>query len=259
MSKFADKLQNLSKSSAAPIGFRPAVAETEGPTMLLVVELAGAQPKEARILTDAKADAGLILGEAPGAKVLKQMVEASGDIAVGVAARGAGEQEIDELKDAGCDFVVFDSGMRAGVLRKEAIGKFLTIESSLDQGFVRAINGLDVDGVLITGRAGDSFLAVERLLVCRRFVELLEKPVIMGLPSEVTKADLTSLWEIGIDGVVAPSGYSAKTLAELRRMLSDLPKGSRGRRARGGVALPRYSTSVTEEEEGDEEEEEEDV
>jgi hypothetical protein len=251
MSSFAEKLRNLSKSSASPIGFRPSVRETKGPTMLLVVELLGAEPKEARILTDVKADAGLILGEVPGAKVFKQMVEAAGDVPVGAAVKGAGEQELDGVVGAGCDFVVFDIGMRAGALRKEGVGKFLIIERSLDQGLVRAINSLEVDGALITGKEGNSFLAVEHLLVCRRFVELLEKPVITQLPSEITKADLTSLWEVGIDGVIAPADYSGETLTELRNMLSDLPKRSRGRRAKGGAVLPRYGTNVTEEEEGD--------
>ena len=254
MSKFADRLRNLSKSSIAQIGFRPSMAETKGPTMLLIVELPGAQAKEGKILADAKADAGLILGQGPGTKVLSEMVEAAGDIPVGVSVKGADEQQIEEFAKAGCDFVVFDIGMRAGALRKEDIGKFLTIERSLDQGLVRAVNRLEVDGVFITGEDRDSFLAVERLLVCRRFVDLLEKPVIVTLPSEVTKADLTGLWEVGVDGVVAPSGYSAETLTELGRMLSALPRRSRGRRAKGGAILPRYSTDVTEEE-GDEEEE----
>jgi hypothetical protein len=254
MSRFADKLRNLSRASATPIGFRPSASETKGPTMLLIAELPGVQSKEANILADIKADAGLIVREAHGAKVLKQVVEVAGDIPVGVAVKGVGEQELNELVNSGCDFVVLDIGVRAGVLHKEGIGRLLMIERSLDQGLVRAINSLEVDGVLIAGNEDDSFLAVERLLVCRRFVELLEKPVIMSLPSEITKDELAGLWEAGADGVFAPSSYSAETLTELRRMLSALPRRSRGRRARGGAILPRYSTDVAEEE-GDEEEE----
>ena len=64
-------------------------------------------------------------------------------------------------------------------------------------GLVRAINSLEVDGVFIGSGGGDSFVAVEHLLVCRRFVELLEKPVIMALPSLVTKAELTRFMASG--------------------------------------------------------------
>jgi citrate lyase beta subunit len=102
---------------------------------------------------------------------------------------------------------------------------------------------------------GDSVMAVEHLLVCRRFVELLEKPVIMTLPSLATKEELTSLWQAGADGVVVPSTQSAEALVELKRMIGDLPRGARGRRARPGVVLPHYGGGVV----GEEDEQEEEV
>jgi hypothetical protein len=143
----------------------------------------------------------------------------------------------------------------AAVLHKEGLGKFLMIEPSLDQGLVRAINSLEVDGVLISSRGGDSFVAVEHLLVCRRFVELLEKQVIMALPPLVAKAELTSLWQAGVDGVVAPLTQSVEALAEIKKMISDLPRGARGRRAKAGVVLPHYGGGVA----GEEDEEQEEI
>jgi hypothetical protein len=166
-----------------------------------------------------------------------------------------GEEKINELTSVGCDFLVFDIRIPAAVLHKEGVGKFLMIEPSLDQGLVRAINSLEVDGVLISSRGGDSFVAVEHLLVCRRFVDLLEKTVIMVLPSLVTKAELTSLWQAGVDGVVAPSTQSVETLTELKKMISDLPRGARGRRAKAGVILPHYGGEVA----GEEDEEQEEI
>jgi hypothetical protein len=94
-------------------------------------------------------------------------------------------------------------------------------------------------------------VTVEHLLVCRRFVELLEKPVIMTLPSLATKEELKSLWQAGVDGVVAPLTQSVE---ELKKMIGDLPRGARGRRARAGVVLPHYGGGVVEEEDEQEEE-----
>jgi hypothetical protein len=96
---------------------------------------------------------------------------------------------------------------------------------------------------------------VDHLLVCRKFVELLEKPVIMALPSLVTKAELTSLWQAGIDGVVAPSTHSVEALTNLKKMIDDLPRGARGRRTKAGVKLPHYSGFVA----GEEDEEQEEI
>jgi methylmalonyl-CoA mutase cobalamin-binding subunit len=140
-------------------------------------------------------------------------------------------------------------------LHKEGVGKFLMIEPSLDQGLVRAINSLEVDGVFISSKSGESFIAVEHLLVCRRFVELLGKPVIMALPSLVTRAELTSLWQVGIDGIIAPSTQSVEALAGLKKMIGELPKRARGRRAKAGVILPHYGGGVAGEEDEEQEEE----
>ena len=255
MSKFVDKLQSLSKSSTTPIGFHPSASALKSPAMLLIAGLSGTHVKKAKIAADVNTDAGLILSEGPSARIIKQIFEAVGDVPLGVFVKGMSEEKIGELASLGCDFVVFDIKAAAAVLHKEEIGKFLMIEPSLDQGFARAINSLEVDGVFISSRSGDSFVAVEHLLVCRRFVELLEKPVIMALPSVVTKAELTGLWQAGIDGVVAPSTQPGETLAELKKMIGDLPRGARGRRAKAGVKLPHYGGGVT----GEEDEEQEEI
>jgi hypothetical protein len=255
MSKFVDKLQSLSKSSTTPIGFHPSASESKSPAMLLIAGLSGTLVKEVKIVADVNTDAGLILSEGPSAKVVKQMVEAVGDIPLGVFVKGMSEEKINELASLGCDFVVFDIRIPAAVLHKKEVGKFLMIEPSLDQGFVRAINSLEVDGVFISSRDGDSFVAVEHLLVCRRFVELLEKPVIMALPSLVTKAELTSLWQAGVDGIVAPPAQSVEALAELKKMIGDLPGRARGRRAKAGVRLPNYGGLAAGEEDEEQEEE----
>jgi hypothetical protein len=254
MSKFVDKLQSLSKSSTMPIGFHPAASELKSPAMLLIAGLSGTQVKEAKIVGDVDADAGLILNEDPSAKVVKQMVEAVGNVPLGVFVKGMSEDGINELASVGCDFVVFDIRIPAAVLHKEGVGKFLKIEPSLDQGLVRAINNLEIDGVFISSREGDSFVAVEHLLVCRRFVELLEKPVMITLPSLATKAELTSLRQAGVDGVVALSTQSVEALAELKKMIGDLPRRARGKRAKTGVVLPHYGGNVAEEEDEEQEE-----
>lgn len=254
MSKFADKLRSLSKSLDAPIGFHPSVSESKKPAMLLVAGLAGTQVKEAKSVTDINADAGLVLSDDPSGKVVRQMIEVVGDVPLGVFVKSMSEGKMNELAGVGCDFVVFDIKAVAAVLHKEEVGKFLTIEPSLDQGLVRAINSLEVDGVFISSRGGDSFVAVEYLLVCRRFIELLEKPVIVALPFLVTKLELTSLWKAGVNGIVVPPAQSVEVLAEVRKVIGDLPRGARGRRAKADVVLPHYGGAAVGEE-GEEQEE----
>ena len=252
MSKLADRLRSLSESSGAPIGFHPARSDVRSPSMLLVVGLSGTQAKEATIVSDLAADAGLIVSEGTSAKTFKEVVEAVGDIPLGVFVKGMREKEIDELVSLGCDFVVFDIGDSALILGKKEVGRFLMIEPSMDQGLVRAINSFEVDGVIIGG--GDSVISVERLLVSRRLVELLEKPVITKLPSLVAREELVSLWQGGVDGVVSASTQSTEALGELKKMLSGLPKRTRNTRTATGVVLPGYGGDMVGEEDEQEEE-----
>jgi hypothetical protein len=185
------------------MGFHPAASESKSSPMLLVAGLSGADIKEAKIVADSNVDAGLILRQTSKIEDIRQVARAMGDIPLGVLVKDVGKEEIGKLVDLGCDFVVFDIKTPAIALREEGIGEFLMIAPSLDQGLVRAINNLDVDGVFIS-RGEESFITVEHLLICHRFCELLNKPVLISLPSLVTGAELSTLWQTGIDGIVAP-------------------------------------------------------
>jgi hypothetical protein len=252
MSKFVDKLHNLSKSSASPIGFHAAPSELKSSPMLLVAGLAGVDVKEADALTGSNVDAGLILNQNSKVESLKEMVKAMGDIPLGVVIKGMAERKVSKLIGSVCDFVVFDMKTPVAALRGEEAGKFMVIEPSLDQGLVRAINALEIDGVFIN-RGEESFITVEYLLICRRFNELLDKPLLVTLPSLITNDELGNLWKAGMDGMVIPPAQPVEAFTELRKMIDSLPKRAKYRRGKVGVVLPYYGGDIAAEEEEEEE------
>jgi hypothetical protein len=220
--------------------------------MLLVAGLPGLKVSEAETIADMDADAALMLNQNLDIKLAKQMVEAAGDIPLGVFVKDMSEESVNELAGSGCDFVVFDVKMSALALQEERIGRFLMVEPSLEQGLVRAINSLDVDGVFLN-RGEESFITVEHLLICQRFNELLNKPLVVMLPSLVTSAELSNLWQIGIHGMIVPPTQPEEAFTELRGMIDNLPKGTKRRRGKIDVVLPHYGESVAVEEEEEEE------
>lgn len=254
MSKFVDKLHNLSRSSVSPVGFHAAASEPKSLPMLLVAGLSGVDAKEAENVANTNVDAVLILSQSFNITSLKQTVKAMGDTPLGVLIKGITERKVNKLIGSGCDFVVFNMKTPAVALQEQRMGKFLLIEPSLDQSLVRAINGLDIDGVFIN-RAKESFITVEYLLVCQRFSELLDKPLVLTLPSLITSVELGNLWQAGIDGLVIPPAQPIESFTELRRTIDNLPKGAKRQRAKVGVVLPHYGGSTT----GEEEEEEEEI
>ena len=252
MSKFVNRLQNLSKSLTAAIGFHPTASEPKGSAMLLIAELSGTNVEEAKIVADVKADAGLILNQSFNTEIAEQMIESLGDVPLGICVKDVSEENVNKLGDLGCDFLVLDTKMPATMLNGKGVGKFLMIGPSLDQGLVRAVNSLDVDGVFL-GCSEDSFITVEHLLIYQRFNELLYKPLIVMLPSLVNSDVLSNLWEARVSGIVIPAGQSSEAFSELRKVMDNLPKEAKHRRTNASPVLPYYSSAISIEGEEDEE------
>jgi len=254
MSTLVDKLQSLSRVTAGPLGFHPSSSETKESAMLLIAGLAGADVGKTEALAEAGVDAALILNRSVDIRVIEQMVKAMSGVPLGVLLPDANKEELAEIVNTGCDFIVFDMTTPIAVLEGGKVGKLLMVEPSLNQNLVRTINDIDIDGMLINKGEG-SVITVEHLLVCQRFSELLNKPLVMNLPALVTSTEFVSLWKAGIDGVVTPPTQSAKELIELRRMMRALPKEAKRRRSKLDVVLPRYGGDLAAEEEEEEEEE----
>jgi hypothetical protein len=257
MSKFAEKLQRVYRGAAAPMGFRKST-EAEPPPLLVIANLTKAGAAEAKAIADAGIDAAILDSGGLSARSFGQLSKAIDDVPLGLFLGSAEKEEITQSIDLGCDFVVFGLKTPLEAVSREDMGKLLRIEPSLDLGLVRAINELPlmVDGVLVAGE--ESSVTVERLLICQRFTELLTKPVLVTVNLSVTSAELSSLFQAGVNGLVLPERVPAETFAEMKKMIAGLPKAAK-RKSKGAALLPRLGgglgAEVQEEEEEEEEEE----
>jgi len=242
MSRFIDKLSRVLQAVPQPMGFRTTPSASERPEMLLVAGLAGVDFDGLAGGIEG-ADAGLISWSCLNAD--KQAIGAAmAGVSWGVRLEGAGQYDISAAVAAGCDFLVFPAtNTPLGVGKDyDEIGRILQVEPSLDIGMVRAINDLPVDAVLVANEMGErAFLTWHHLMLFQRFVDLLSKPLLVYVPSEVKTGELQALWETGVCGVVVEIKPEQMTgwLKELRRMMGELtpPKRKRG----GGKAiLPPY-------------------
>lgn len=246
MSKFVDKLQGLSKHPVS-LGFHsPSKVSTSLP-MLLIAELSDTSLKEAKALFEGVVDAGLISKRHVDKAKLKQLSRAMGKIPLGVDLEDATAVELADLKNTGCDFVIFNLKTPIVALAEEDMGKLLSVPPTLDGGLIKAINEVPLDGVFI-GNVGEPFITLEHLLACQRLGAFLTKPVVVTLPSLVTDAELASLWQAGVDAVVLPSPQTREAFMRLREMIANLPKRHRIRQGREGVSLPHYVTDLEDEE-----------
>ena len=259
MSKFIDELRRVSQVGLQPMGFRAAQAASQKPRPLLVATLAQVDVDR---LADfvAGADAGLLrIAElSSGAKTLGEIYQAMSDIPWGGWLKDIGSEGIGQMVEAGCDFVVFPAANTSlAILQDDKLGKILEVEPLLDEGLLKAIDDLPVDAVLIAGEQGkDYFLTWHHLMLFRRCADLLTKPLMVSVPSNVAANELEALWEAGVGGVVVEAGvgHPVGRLAKLRQMIDKLtfPPGKR-RKAEPLLPYIRGETEIASEEEEEEE------
>jgi len=238
MSKFSDELQRVYRNSAPSMGFRRSAADVESRALLLVANLTKVNVNAAKAIAGAGIDAGIVSSEAVDAASFGRLATAMGDIPLGLSLESTDRDEIDKVVGSGCDFLVLGLKTPLEVVRREGIGKVLKIEPSLDQGLVRAIRELPfpVDGVLVAGE--ESSVTVERLLVCQRFAELVDRPLLVALDSSASGDELSSLCEAGVNGLVLPEGFPTEAFVELRKTVGSMPCVSK-RKAKGAALLPQ--------------------
>ncbi len=257
MSKFIDKLNQVSRVVPQSLGFRRAQPVSDKPKILLIASLAQASVNG---LTDYVAGADAALLRIPKlssrSKTVKEMSQAVPDIPWGGWLINIGKGGTKQMARAGCDFVVFPAANTPlALLQNDEIGKILEVESSVSEGLLRAVNELPIDAVLIAAeQEGEYFLTWHHLMLFQRFADLLTKHLLASIPSNVTANELQAIWEAGVDGVVIEVGVGQPTdrIKELRQVIDRLTFPSQRKRGKVEALLPHIGSEasiVTEEDE----------
>jgi len=260
MSRFIDRLNQVSQAVPQLMGFRAAQPVSPRPKILLIASLAQANVDDMANYV-AGADAGLLTISklSSGAEALQKVCQVVSDIPWGGWLRDSSREGIKRMVTVGCDFVVFPAANTSLViLQSDEVGKILQVEVSLSEGLLRTVDDLPVDAVLIAGeQEGEYSLTWHHLMSFQRFANLLTKPLLACVPSNVTANELQVLWEAGVDGVVIEVGVGkpAGRLNELRQAIDKLTFPLPRKRGKAEVLLPRIGgeggIETEEEEEGE--------
>ena len=257
MSKFIDKLNQVSQAVPQSMGFGIPKRVSPKPKILLIASLAQADVDDL-VNYVAGADAGLIPISklSSGAKTLQKIGQVLSDIPWGGWLRDSDQGGIRQMVKAGCDFVVFPAANTPlAIVQDDEVGKILQVEASLNEGLLKAADELPVDGVLIVNQQErEYFLTWYHLMLFQRFADLLTKPLLVSIPSKVTANELQVLWEAGVDGVVVEVGVGqpVERLKGLRQAIDELAFPLPRRRGKTEALLPYIGgerSVVTEEEE----------
>ncbi|HEY93756.1 MAG TPA: hypothetical protein G4O15_02300 [Dehalococcoidia bacterium] len=197
MSKFIDKLNKLIRVESTPIGFRRDQTASSARKIQLVSLVLKSEADSSgvdAILFDIR-DKGIesdLLSGVPG------------DITWGAWLKSPKQKELKQLKDAGCDFIVFPAeSTPLEIIEEQEIGKVLEIDTSISDPVLRSIVELPVDAVLVSVVSGkDNPLTWYDLMILQRFGGFSKKPLFARVPAKVSSSELEALWEVGVMAIV---------------------------------------------------------
>jgi hypothetical protein len=239
------------------MGFRTS-RQAEMPPSMLIIARSKINGTGAAIKNIAGADAMLLSAKEPGMtpSVLLKIAKNLKDTPWGVYLDECTD-EAAKLVEAGCDFLVFSpSSPVAATPTEEKTGKILQVESSMDDGLLRAVNNLPADAVLLTDTSEENTpLVWHQLMIFRHLTAFISKPLLVPALSTISEAELKALWDAGIDGVVIDAAGNAD-LKELKQMAGKLPPRSARKQGKMDVILPRTGGEKRTAPPPDEEEEE---
>jgi hypothetical protein len=255
MSRLIDELTRTDRAAFQPMGFRTS-REAQGEPRLRLIGVAGFESYTADCFDGADAMLFKTEKSVPAEKTIKSAITSVGEIPWGIYVPGISAGKLSTIIKDGCDFLVFPAAAAISDLPEDdATGKIIEVESSLDDGLIRAINNLTIDAVMVTDSLEkDGPLVWQQLMIFQHILNLLTKPVIVPVSLNMSESELKTLWETGIDGVIVefdkqqPAGFG-----ELRGLINKLPPRT-SKKGKTDAILP--SPGVARESEPEEEEEE---
>ena len=184
-------------------------------------------------LAESKADAFIVTMTSLDSNALEGIQKALKDRLWGVRVGALSEEQASQLKEKGCDFVVFDpENTAAAVLNDEELGSIIAVNADLDEETGGAITGLSIDAAIYAPGESILPLTVQRLIEVQLVRDLVGKHFLITIPAGMTTSDLEVLKNAGIAGMVMNLS-SQEDIANAKEAIKRIPHRRAKSRDRG--------------------------
>jgi hypothetical protein len=250
VSKFIDRLKQLSEGTPQPIGFR---LGAKAPARLRIQLIALLTGEKISIPQNSLAEADAVIVAVTdniSTDTLSTVNQSNNGKPVGI-------QFPSRISD-GMDFIVFSTELPISAIPDKKAGKILKINAEISDGMMRAVNALPVDAVIMVYQSQNDNATFQDLLNIKRFTGVINKPFLLTVSAGIDTGDLQAFWEAGVDGIVVDiTGNPGETLKNLRKNIEKLEFPDEKRKERLTPSVPRPAPQLQEHEDEEEEEEEE--
>lgn len=238
MSKFLDRLEQISVSAPAPMGFGNRRSQ-RAPGMALVVLVSSDHANGCQVAASVAPEAAILSG-VDDAQGLKSFEDGLLEVPWGVQSNTLTEEGAKAYQEAGCDLVAFtlqDTAVSA--LASDDMARILCLDSGADERQLRSIEPLPIDAVLISVPGQSGPWNLNDLATITAVSTRISKYVLVQVLATPEKKELEAFRKAGVHGLVLDVGaVSSENLAELKTALQEMPRPQPGRRDRGMALLP---------------------
>ena len=131
------------------------------------------------------------------------------------------DNNIDKLKQAGCDFIVFDSNLTlASVINDPDLAKFLNVSEDITDSSASAIHELPIDGTVFSPKSS-SPLTVDDIIHIQKIGGMLGKIFVIEIDETINLDDVEAIRETGTH--ILKLDASGSYVGELAQYLDNLP------------------------------------
>ena len=221
MSKLVQKLEQATNPPPRRLGFAASRDETKAPSMVTIVRSEAANSKLVKGGSDAFDSAMFTLGNGSAAGLAKLKDEVTWGLQPGKVDLA----ELESLKEAGCDYLVFGIEDTPGaVFNEEGIGKVLSVDTTLEEQYMRVLEDTPTDAIFITSEP-EAEVTIKGLMAYRSVIAYVSKAVLVRASLDTSESNLRALQNLGVAGLVVEvqSAADVKKVSKLKEAIAALP------------------------------------
>jgi hypothetical protein len=233
-SKFLDRLDEIREGAPARMGFGPSRSQ-KTPGMALVLQ---AGPDQAGAASGLSPDAVVISGA--GQDQIDALKDALSKLPWGVRTDALGSGEAQAYRDAGADLLAFQlSGTSLGAVASKDSARVLCVDPGTAPEDLRDINALPVDAVLVPLGGSSSAWTLQDLVSVARVSGRVGKNLLAEITEAPDGETLEVLRNAGIIGLVLDVSAGEEAINGLKEALLNMPRpGADQRGTRSNAILP---------------------
>lgn len=201
MSKLEDMFNRATARSSQPLGFGSASKDSSAMDVLLIGYARSQQITKSPRLSQVEVDA--IVLDSGGKPVSKTAAKALKDVVWGSQHTKFDAESVKELKEQGCDFLVFDAAQTSQAAIGDAeMASFIFVSGEFDRMSAAAVNDLGITGVLLVDALEDYTLTVQHLINIAKIQALSDGPLLVKGVRTYTSSELAALNDAGVKGLL---------------------------------------------------------